>query len=246
MAKESKNEKSSTKKSTVSKKQTSVPKVSKSSRTPRVPKTPKVPSGSEEHGHTDDGKRSFRAIYKTLSGEVVKAGRYCGKKPKQAACKALTAILKLYKEGTGKTYTKKIYFGVVETTRGSRHKHYWYSGERQKVTTVEVVIKDRKDSPIVYRYNNSVMKASEEECRDLLSEDSVSRLSKNSKTSKKQTAPEVVETPVKSTKKTSKKETPAKAAAVPTPAPTKVTKASKTTKSAAKKPAKKGAKKTGK
>ena len=244
MAKESKNEKSSTKKSTVSKKQTSAPKVSKA---PRVPKTPKVPMGSDEHGHTDDGKRSFRAIYKTLGGQVVKAGRYCGKKPKQAACKALTAILKLYKEGTGKTYTKKIYFGVVETTRGSRHKHYWYSGERQKVTTVEVVIKDRKDSPIVYRYNNSVMKASEEDCRDLLSEDSVSRLSRNSKTSKKQSLPEVDETPVKPTKKTSKKEAPVKAVVpTPAPAPTKATKAPKSAKPAAKKPAKKGAKKTGK
>ena len=243
--------KTSTKKQPSVKKLTATTKVSKILEVPKVARLPKLPKGSSEE-LTDDGKRSFKVIYKTLSGEVIKSGRYCGKKPKQAACKALTAVLKLHKRSSGKTYTKKIFFGVVETTRGSRHKYYWYSGERQKVTTVEVTLKERKDSPIVYRYNNIVMKASEEDCRDLLPEDDT-RSSRNKHLrpsgGKKTTTHKVeaVEKSAKSTKKsgsakatTKEVETkPAKAAkskVVPTPAPV----------TATKKAPKKGVKKSGK
>jgi hypothetical protein len=165
---------------------TSTTKKQTSTKTGKVTKTGKQQAVKSDS--SDSGARSFRAIYKTLDGTVVKKGRYCGQKPKQAACKALTAILNSYKEETGKTYTKIIHYGVVETTRGSRHKNYWYSGERCKVTTVEVPVKGN-DKPIIYRYNNIVMKASEDDCKDLLpGEDGYNtKSSKKTKTSTKDT-----------------------------------------------------------
>ena len=50
-------------------------------------------------------------------------------KPKQAANKALTSILKL-REGAGKSTKVQIRFSIVECTRGSKHKEYSYVGER--------------------------------------------------------------------------------------------------------------------
>ena len=173
--------------------------------------------------------RSFRAIYKTLDGEVVKKGRYCGKKPKQAACKALTAILNSYSEETNKKkYKKLLYFGVVETTRGSRHKHYWYSGQKKKVDTVEVQIKGRKD-PIVYQYANVVMKASEDDCKDLVPKEDKKLAKESTKKDKKSTKDSSKKTTKKSTKEPSKKavtknsKTKAKPAVKPKPTKTKPT-----------------------
>jgi len=77
--------------------------------------------------------RSFKAIYEDPSGEVVTEGRYSGFKPKQASSKALTAIYKLF-EKSGKTLGGSIRFGLKETTRGSKNKKYWYSGEKTKIT----------------------------------------------------------------------------------------------------------------
>jgi hypothetical protein len=113
--------------------------------------------------------RSFKSIYVNAEGTVVHEGRYCGIKPKQAACKALTGIYKSFKT-SGKKTTTDIKFGVVETTRGSRHKKYWYNGSRQKLASpVTVVIKkDDKVSNIVYNFNNVIKKIGESECMNLV------------------------------------------------------------------------------
>lgn len=113
--------------------------------------------------------RSFKSIYVNAEGTVVHEGRYCGIKPKQAACKALTGIYKSFKTSGKKTSTD-IKFGVVETTRGSRHKKYWYNGSRQKLASpVTVVIKkDDKVSNIVYNFNNVIKKIGESECMNLV------------------------------------------------------------------------------
>ena len=92
-------------------------------------------------------KRYFRAIYKNEEGEIVCEGRYSGKKPKQAASKALTGILKLYKSSGIKS--DKVKFGVIECTRGSRRKRYYYQGEKSqlpKPLIVKITKKDGKQS----------------------------------------------------------------------------------------------------
>lgn len=91
----------------------------KNTKKAKVVKAPKNPG--------ERGDRSFKVIYTAPDGKVVMDGRYCGAKPKQAACKALTGIYKTYKEANT-TVTEPIQFGVHETTRGSKNKRYWYSG----------------------------------------------------------------------------------------------------------------------
>lgn len=115
-------------------------------------------------------KRSFKAIYVNPAGVVVKEGRYCGAKPKQAGCKALTGIYKLFAKSK-KQLKGPIYFGVSETTRGSRNKTYYYSGERVVLDQpIELQIGGGNGSEaktITYKFNSNVKKASEEDCEHL-------------------------------------------------------------------------------
>ena len=77
-------------------------------------------------------------------------------KPKQAACKALTGIYKHFKQNNTKA-PNEIYFGVIEITRDSRHKTYWYCG--QKVKLKEPVVLHLSDGKtMTYVYNNVVTK----------------------------------------------------------------------------------------
>ena len=89
-------------------------------------------SGGEEKGKTT---RSFKVIYTDPNGHVIMEGRYCGAKPKQAACKALTGIYKVFKEENLSDKVKdEVRFGVYETTRGSKNKRYWYSGKKSELS----------------------------------------------------------------------------------------------------------------
>jgi hypothetical protein len=99
--------------------------------------------------------RYFKVVYEKGQPK----GRFSGTKPKQAANKALTSILK-NRESDGKSTTTKIKFSIVECTRGSKHKEYNYVGERVKLDKpMEVTIgKGANAKTIKYRYNNRVFK----------------------------------------------------------------------------------------
>jgi len=99
--------------------------------------------------------RYFKVVYENGQPK----GRFSGTKPKQAANKALTSILKT-RESDGKSTTTKIKFSIVECTRGSKHKEYNYVGERVKLDKpMEVTIgKGANAKTIKYRYNNRVFK----------------------------------------------------------------------------------------
>jgi hypothetical protein len=60
-------------------------------------------------------------------------GRYCGKKPKQAANKAFSSIIKeLNGNGqNGGANNQDINFSIKECTRSSKHKEYKYTGKRE-------------------------------------------------------------------------------------------------------------------
>jgi hypothetical protein len=113
-------------------------------------------SGSEE----GSDNRYFKCLF-----EGKTYGRICGKKPKQAANKCFTSLLKHLKK-SGKQYAgEKLNFSIVECTRGSKHSEYLYSGERTQLAdpvAVTIAVKNQTggtDNKVVtYRHKNYVRK----------------------------------------------------------------------------------------
>jgi hypothetical protein len=113
-------------------------------------------SGSEE----GSDNRYFKCLF-----EGKTYGRICGKKPKQAANKCFTSLLKHLKK-SGKQYAgEKLNFSIVECTRGSKHSEYLYSGERTQLAdpvAVTIAVKNQAggtDNKVVtYRHKNYVRK----------------------------------------------------------------------------------------
>lgn len=107
---------------------------------------------------TGGNKNRFFKIFNCDSDEC--KGRFAGKKPKQAANKALTSILKDM-ENKEEDTTIAIPFSIIECTRGSKRKVYNYRGLKELLEepmTVEI-----KGKAITYKYNNKVSKARPEE-----------------------------------------------------------------------------------
>jgi len=105
-------------------------------------------------------KRFFKCIY---NGNVY--GRLCGKKPKQAANKAFTSILKQMKKSKEVYNGQKIYFSIIECTRGWKRNRYCYVGERKSLAApviVPIKIKNKEEAvtqkEIIYRHKNYVKK----------------------------------------------------------------------------------------
>jgi hypothetical protein len=91
-------------------------------------------------------------------------GRYCGKKPKQAANKAFSSIIKdMKKNGTQKGGVNvSTNFSIRECTRNSRHKEYKYVGIREELNNpVQVTInnEDGSTKQIIYSFHNKIQKA---------------------------------------------------------------------------------------
>ncbi len=106
--------------------------------------------------------RFFKAIYEDgddYDGDAY--GRFSGTKPKQAANKALTSILKKRAANDDDTMCQ-IVFSIRECTRGSNQKVYFYKGQRMELeepNTITIRGKDGEDDKeITYRFNNKVMK----------------------------------------------------------------------------------------
>lgn len=124
----------------------------------------KAPKKKQQDGGDDEkeigkGRRFFKLIY---NGE--KMGRFSGNKPKQAANKALTSIIHDRQEKDEPTDID-IKFKIVECTRRSKQKKYYYVGSRVELPKpVEVKIKNPTDGSfktIKYKYNNKVSKDKE-------------------------------------------------------------------------------------
>lgn len=93
--------------------------------------------------------------FKVVLNEGEAFGRFSGSKPKQAANKALTSILR--KKRHEKKSTKgKIHFSIVECTRGSKRKEYNYVGNRVKLD--DPVTVNIKGKEVTYQYSNVVRK----------------------------------------------------------------------------------------
>ena len=110
-----------------------------------------------------DGKKSPR-FFKCLFGEDT-IGRYKGQKPKQAANKAFTNIIRtLIKEKKENPIGKELKFDMVECTRGSQRKCCSYTGVREALDKPLVVTIKKTDGPektIEYKYVNKISKVKE-------------------------------------------------------------------------------------
>jgi hypothetical protein len=112
----------------------------------------------EENKQLDDKLRYFKLYYNDNI-----CGRYSGKKPKQAANKAFSSIIKDMKKTENKEGVNiDITFTIKECTRNSFHKEYKYVGKRLLLKSpVKVTIEngDGTSKDIVYKYHNELKKA---------------------------------------------------------------------------------------
>lgn len=89
--------------------------------------------------------RYFKLFY-----EDMPCSRYSGESIIIAAQKAFTAI---YKTNPGIKPNQEIKFGLRETTRGCKHKEYYFYGQRIECENKIVNIDGR---PITYKYTNHI------------------------------------------------------------------------------------------
>jgi len=121
----------------------------------------KVVVEDQENGEKVGSKLRYFKLY--YNNEI--QGRYCGKKPKQAANKAFSSIikeLKKSKENNGGVDVV-INFSIKECTRNSKQKEYKYVGKRlllDKPVTVEISNEDGTVKQIEYKFHNKLQKAS--------------------------------------------------------------------------------------
>ncbi len=111
-----------------------------------------------EQAQQEGGKRRVRYFRCVYSDDTF--GRFSGFKPKQAAGKALTSILK-HRQAEGKDLSEEISFSMVECTRGGNHKVSQYTGKRvklEKPVTVTIKTSDGKKKEINYNFTNKITK----------------------------------------------------------------------------------------
>ncbi len=115
--------------------------------------------GDDEEELAGTKLRYFKLIY----NEEVQ-GRYCGKKPKQAANKAFSSIIKTLKQSGQQNggVNVDINFTIRECTRNSKHKEYKYIGKRQVLDNpvqVKIANADGSVKQIEYKFHNKLQKA---------------------------------------------------------------------------------------
>ena len=115
-------------------------------------------------GEGDDQTKG--RFFKLITNEGVARGRFSGNKPKHAANKALTAIIKSM--GKDAAVNNVIPFTIKECTRGSKTKLYSYTGQRLQLDKpIEVNIgKGADQKTILYKFTNQVKKAPRPEVKD--------------------------------------------------------------------------------
>ena len=159
---------------------------------PVVESSPPVAESSTTDNlqETDAKRRNFECVY-VVDGNVVRIGKYRGKKPKQAGSKACTRLfktilsavagnkrdkmspmwVKIYESFLNKSVPDNIMFGIHECSHNRPNRVFVYTGSRVKLNEPETVKIDKKDKDgkqivITYLFNNKVNK-----CRDTQSDD---------------------------------------------------------------------------
>ena len=131
--------------------------VSKKVAAPVVQKE-EVATEQPEQPQQEGGKKRVRYFRCVYSDDTF--GRFSGYKPKQAAGKALTSILR-HRDAEGKDLSEEISFSMIECTRGGNHKVSQYNGKRvklEKPVTVTIKTSDGKKKEINYNFTNKITK----------------------------------------------------------------------------------------
>jgi hypothetical protein len=124
---------------------------------------PTITAELEAEPEAQNKLRYFKLFY---NSEI--CGRYCGKKPKQAANKAFSSIVKdMKKDGVSVTADSQleVSFTIKECTRNSKHKEYKYVGKRhllKEPVKVSIENSDGSVKEIVYKFHNQLQKAPKE------------------------------------------------------------------------------------
>ena len=150
----------------------------------------------------EGGKRRVRYFRCIFSDDTF--GRFSGYKPKQAAGKALTSILR-HREKEGKDLFEEVSFSMIECTRGGNHKVSQYNGKRVKLdkpVTVTIKTSDGKKKEINYNFTNKITKVK--------SEKKTAEKKATKKTATKKSATKKTATKKTATKKTATKKTATK------------------------------------
>jgi len=149
------------------------PKTKRTKKTAEPAATPVVDAtetATTETPAQEGGKRRiryFRCIYPVVEGAESTEdsfGRFSGYKPKQAAGKALTSILR-NREKEGKDIFEEVSFSMIECTRGGAHKVSQYVGKRvklEKPVVVSIKTADDKKKEITYNFTNKITKVKTE------------------------------------------------------------------------------------
>lgn len=157
----------------------------------------------------EGGKRRVRYFRCVYSDDTF--GRFSGYKPKQAAGKALTSILR-HREKEGQDLAQEVTFSMVECTRGGSHKVSQYTGKRvklEKPVTVTIKTSDGKKKEINYNFTNKISKVKADKKAAAKSEKKTTKKSSTKKSTKKTTTKKVAKKAEKKT--TTKKSTTKKA-----------------------------------
>jgi hypothetical protein len=124
----------------------------------KAPKVNEEVALDEPSKALDDKLRYFKLYYNDNI-----CGRYSGKKPKQAANKAFSSIIKeMKKTDNNEGVNVDITFTIKECTRNSFHKEYKYIGKRlllKAPVKVRIENEDGTSKDIVYKYHNELKKA---------------------------------------------------------------------------------------
>ena len=137
-------------------------KVSKKASKAAAPVASPAPVATESATQQEGGKRRVRYFRCIYSDDTF--GRFSGYKPKQAAGKALTSILR-HREKEGQDLSQEVNFSMVECTRGGSHKVSQYTGKRvklEKPVTVTIKTSDGKKKEINYNFTNKITKVKSE------------------------------------------------------------------------------------
>ena len=181
----------------------------KTTKVTKAVETPKVEAKVEDKVEVEEvaqegGKRRVRYFRCVYSDDTF--GRFSGYKPKQAAGKALTSILR-HREKEGQDLAQEVTFSMVECTRGGSHKVSQYTGKRvklEKPVTVTIKTSDGKKKEINYNFTNKISKVKADKKVAAKTEKKSTKKSTTKKTTTKKTTKKVAK---KSDKKQVKKTT---------------------------------------
>ena len=127
---------------------------------------PKITNPKDYMTNLKKFENGYRNRYFKLVYNGAASGRYTGDKPKQAAGKAYTAILKKLKEDSGNINDNNntIKFGVMECTRGSNRKTYMFEGTRIELNqpmTISIPDGHGGTREFSYKYYNRIKKCTD-------------------------------------------------------------------------------------